>query len=132
MNLRNLFLYLQLGIIFFIILSTSATSIDAKDLKGRIQIGILQWTESPIVYNWTREGFIEGMKSLGYEEEKNVRFDIKIAEGNIEKAKEIARGFVEKKVDIICALGTIPSLVALEATKEIPIVYSIVGEPKAT
>jgi putative ABC transport system substrate-binding protein len=29
-------------------------------------------------------------------------------------------------------LGTIPSLAALEATKEIPIVYSIVGKPKAT
>ena len=117
--------------IFFIIFILS-TPIDAKDLKGKIQIGILQWAESPASYTWTREGFIEGMKGLGYEEGKNVQFDIKIAEGSKEKAQEIARGFVVKKVDIICALGTVPSLVALEATKEIPIIYSIVGEPKAT
>jgi putative ABC transport system substrate-binding protein len=130
MKFKNLLIYIQFGVIF--LSPILYTPINAKELKGKIQIGILQWAESPIVYTRTREGFIEGMKGLGYEEGKNVQFDIKIAEGNREKAKEIAKGFVEKKVDLICALGTIPSLVALEATKEIPIVYSIVGEPKTT
>jgi len=133
MKFKNLLIRSQLRIFFLLfILSTFPITADAKELKGKIQIGILQWVESPIVYTWTREGFIEGMKGLGYEEGKNVQFDIKVAEGDREKAKEIAKGFVEKKVDLICALGTIPSLVALEVTKEIPIVYSIVGEPKAT
>lgn len=127
MKSHKLFLFA----IFFIIFILSAP-IRAKDLKGNIQIGILQWAESPQTFTWTREGFIEGMKGLGYEEGKNVQFDIKVAEGDRGKAKEIAKGFVEKKVDLICALGTIPSLVALEVTKEIPIVYSIVGEPKNT
>ncbi len=72
------------------------------------------------------------MKTIGYEEGRNVQFDIKIAEGNREKARTIAKAFVKQKVDLICALGTIPSLVALEATNEIPIVYSIVGKLKAT
>lgn len=117
--------------IFFIIFILSAP-IHAKDLRSNIQIGILQWAESPAAYTWTREGFIEGMKALGYEERKNVHFDIKIAEGDREKARTMAKAFVKQKVDLICALGTIPSLVALEATKEIPIVYSIVGKPKAT
>jgi putative tryptophan/tyrosine transport system substrate-binding protein len=117
--------------IFFIIFILSAP-IRARDLKGNIQIGILQWAESPQTFTWTREGFIEGMKGLGYEEGRNVQFDIKIAGGIKEKAQEIVKGFVVKKVDLICALGTIPSLVALEVTKEIPIVYSIVGEPKNT
>ncbi len=130
MKFKNLLIYIQFGVIF--LSPILYTPINAKELKGKIQIGILQWAESPIVYTRTREGFIEGMKGLGYEEGKNVQFGIKIAEGNREKAKEIAKGFVEKKVDLICALGTIPSLVALEATKEIPIVYSIVGEPKTT
>jgi len=133
MKFKNLLIRSQLRIFFLLfILSTFPITADAKDLKGKIQIGILQWAESPKTFTWTREGFIEGMKGLGYEEGKNVQFDIKIAEGDREKAKEIAKGFVEKKVDLICALGTIPSLVALEATKEIPIVYSIVGEPKNT
>jgi putative ABC transport system substrate-binding protein len=106
--------------------------IHAIELRNNIQIGILQWAESPEVYTWTREGFIEGMKALGYEEGKHVHFDIEIAEGDNEKARTMAKEFVKKKVNLICALGTIPALVALEATKEIPIVYSIVGEPRAT
>jgi len=122
--------FIQLGILFILLILS--TPINGKDLKGKIQIGIIQWAASPIDYTRTCEGFIEGMKELGYEEGKNVHFDIQIAEGSREKARGIAKEFVKKKVDLICALGTIPSLVTLEATKEIPIVYSIVGEPKAT
>ncbi len=128
MKFKNLKIYL--GVFFF--LFTLSPPIHAKNLKEEIQIGIIQWAVSPIDYTRTCEGFIGGMKESGYEEGKNVHFDIQIADGKKERAKEITRGFVEKKVDLICALGTIPSLVALEATKEIPIVYSIVGEPKAT
>ncbi|MBM4351821.1 MAG: ABC transporter substrate-binding protein [Deltaproteobacteria bacterium] len=128
MKIKNLKIYL--GIFFF--LFTLSPPIHAKNLKGKIQIGIIQWAESPASYSRTREGFIEGMKNLGYENGKNVQFDIQIAEGDRKNAQGIAKDFVRKKVDLICALGTIPSLAALEATKEIPIVYSIVGEPKAT
>ncbi|MEW6375465.1 MAG: ABC transporter substrate-binding protein [Thermodesulfobacteriota bacterium] len=127
MKFKNL---IQLGILF--ILLTLSTSISGKDLEGKIQIGIIQWAESPISYTRTCEGFIEGMKESGYEEGRNVQYDIQIAMGSREKAQEIAKEFIRKKVDLICALGTIPSLVALEATKEIPIIYSIVAEPKAT
>jgi ABC-type uncharacterized transport system substrate-binding protein len=116
---------------FFIVFVLSAP-VQGRDLRRNIQIGILQWAESPAAYTWTCEGFIEGMKALGYKKGRNVHFDIQIAEGEREKARAIAKEFVRKKVDLICALGTIPSLVALEATKEIPIVYSIVGKPKAT
>lgn len=130
MKFKNLRIYPLIGIQLLLLILPM--HVDGKELKGKFQIGILQWAESPISYTWTREGFIEGMKGLGYEEGKNVQFDIKIAGGSKEKAQQIAKGFLEKKVDLICALGTIPSLVALEVTKEIPTVYSIVGEPKAT
>lgn len=116
---------------FFIVFVLSAP-VHARDLRKNIQIGILQWAESPAAYTQTCKGFIEGMKALGYEESQHVHFDIKIAGGDNQKARMMAREFVIQKVDLICALGTIPSLVALEATKEIPIVYSIVGKPKAT
>jgi putative ABC transport system substrate-binding protein len=116
---------------FFIVFVLSAP-VHAKDVRRNIQIGILQWAESPAAYTQTCEGFIEGMKALGYEEGKHVHFDIKIAGGDEQKARMMAREFVIRKVDLICTLGTIPSLAALEATKEIPIVYSIVGKPKAT
>ena len=69
-----------LGVVFIVFILSAL--IHAKDLKGNIQIGILQWAESPAAYTWTCEGFIEGMKALGYEERKYVHFDIKIAEGD--------------------------------------------------
>ncbi|NWF92649.1 MAG: ABC transporter substrate-binding protein [Syntrophaceae bacterium] len=133
MGSKRLLTVARVGLVLLLpFLSLDLRIAQADSSQRRIEIGILQWTESPAVFTWNREGFIEGMKGLGYEEGRNVRFDIKIAEGDREKAKEIARTFVKRRVDLICALGTIPSLVALEATREIPIVYSNVGEPKAT
>lgn len=117
---------------FLFIIFVLPASIHAKELRSEIQIGVLQWVESPAVYTWTCEGFIEGMKALGYEEGKNIHFDIQIAKGEREKARAMAEEFVKRKVDLICALGTIPALVSLEATQKVPIVYSIVGEPKVT
>lgn len=130
MKPKKLQLYSQWMIIFSILVLF--VPINAKELKGKVQIGILQWAESPANFTWAREGFIEGMEELSISEgEKNVQFNIGIAEGSKEKAKEIAQEFVNKKVDLIYTIGTIPSLLTLETTKEIPIIYMAV-DPKAT
>ncbi len=53
--------------------------------------------ESPAVYTWTCEGLVEGMKAQGYGEVDHVHFDIKLAEGDSEKARTMAREFVKKR-----------------------------------
>ncbi len=97
-------------------------------------IGILQWTEKVQPFNQTYKGLLEGLKDKGYQDAMNLKLDYRNAEQDKALALKIAQGFVQSEVDLIVALGTGSSLAALEATekKEIPIVFSIVGAPKAT
>ena len=97
-------------------------------------IGVLQWTEKIQAFNKTYKGMLDGLKDKGYRQGINVEIDYENAGQDKNLALKIARGFVKKDVDLIVALGTGSSLAALEATQkeQIPIVFSIVGAPKAT
>jgi len=97
-------------------------------------IGVLQWTEKIQAFKQTYKGVLDGLNFKGYKEGLNLNIDYKNVEQDKNLALEVAQGFIEKEVDLIVALGTGSSLAALEATqkKQIPIVFSIVGAPKAT
>jgi len=112
----------------------SFTFFGCKEKSKRFNIGILQWTEKIQVFNQTYKGIIDGLKDKGYREGLNLEIDYKNVEQDKKLALKIAHGFVKKDVDLIVSLGTGSSLAALEATekKQIPIVFSIVGAPKAT
>lgn len=112
----------------------SFTFFGCKEKSKRFNIGILQWTEKIQNFNQTYKGIIDGLNDKGYREGLNLEIDYKNVEQDKKLALKIAHGFVKKDVDLIVSLGTGSSLAALEATekKQIPIVFSIVGAPKAT
>lgn len=97
-------------------------------------IGVLQWTEKIHAFNQTYKGVLDALKDKGYKEGINLGIDYKNVEQDKELALKTAFDFVKKRVDLILTLGTGSTLAALEATekKPIPIVFSIVGAPKAT
>jgi putative ABC transport system substrate-binding protein len=97
-------------------------------------VGILQWTEKVPPFSQTYKGVLDGLKDKGYKDGMNLKINYQNVEQDKELALKIAQGFVKSEVDLIVALGTGSSLAALEATekKQIPIVFSIVGAPKAT
>ena len=97
-------------------------------------IGILQWTEKVEPFNQTYRGVIDGLADLGFRDGINMNLSFENARQDNATALTIARIFVDEEVDLIVALGTGSSLSALEATETIPIpiVFSIVGAPKAT
>jgi len=97
-------------------------------------IGILQWTEKVEAFNRTYKGVSDGLNAKGYKQGLNLKIDYKNVEQDKNLALKAAQEFVKKGVDLIVALGTGSSIAALEATavKQIPIVFSIVGAPKAT
>ncbi|MBW1705594.1 MAG: ABC transporter substrate-binding protein [Deltaproteobacteria bacterium] len=105
---------------------------EAKNRK--FHIGVLQWTEKIQAFNKTYKGVLDGLNDKGYRQGINLEIDYRNAGQDKNLALKIARGFVKKDVDLIVALGTGSSLAALEATQkeQIPIVFSIVGAPKAT
>jgi ABC-type uncharacterized transport system substrate-binding protein len=73
----------------------------------------------------------EGLRELGYLEGKNVAFEFRSAEGQLDRLPGLAAELVQLHVDVIVTLYVPPSLAAKRATHEIPIV-AIVGDPVET
>jgi putative ABC transport system substrate-binding protein len=73
----------------------------------------------------------EGLRELGYLEGKNIAFEFRSAEGQLDRLPGLAAELVRLKVDVIVTLYVPPSLAAKHATREIPIV-AIVGDGAVT
>ncbi|WP_315117011.1 ABC transporter substrate-binding protein [uncultured Clostridium sp.] len=93
-----------------------------------IKIGISQLIEHPGL-DATREGFIDGLKSKGFEEGKNIKIDLQNAQGDIPTTQTIAQRFVSQKMDMIMAIATPAAQAAYNTTKDIPILVTAVTDP---
>jgi putative tryptophan/tyrosine transport system substrate-binding protein len=71
----------------------------------------------------------EGMRELGYMEGRNVIYDVRWAEGRLERLPDIARAVVAHKPAVIVVGGTPATTAAKAATSTIPIVMASVGDP---
>jgi putative tryptophan/tyrosine transport system substrate-binding protein len=91
-------------------------------------IGVLQFGENAQLDEST-SGFMKALKDAGLDDSLNSHYDIQIANFDEEKSKSISEKFVKDKVDIIFANAPESALTALEATKEIPIVFTSVPDP---
>lgn len=97
--------------------------------QGKVRIGIMQIIDHPAL-NAVRQGFIDAMREVyGYVEGENIEYDAQSAQGDIATANTIARKFVTEKVDLILSIATPTSQAAVNATKDIPIVFSAVTDP---
>jgi putative tryptophan/tyrosine transport system substrate-binding protein len=73
--------------------------------------------------------FREGMRELGYIEGQNIRFEFRSDEGKASRLPELAAELVRLKVDIIVAWFTPAARAAKQATRDIPIVIALAGNP---
>ncbi|OFI06722.1 ABC transporter substrate binding protein [Clostridium acetireducens DSM 10703] len=100
-----------------------------KDIsKKKFKIGISQIVEHPAL-DASRKGFLDGLKSKGFEEGKNLEIDYQNSQGDIPAAQTIAQKFVSEKDDLIFAISTPSSQAAFNTTKDIPIVITAVTDP---
>jgi putative ABC transport system substrate-binding protein len=79
----------------------------------------------------TVEGFKKGMTDLGYVEGENITYLYEGATDNIDELDAIARGLVEKDVDLILSITTPATQAAQRATAgtDIPVVFIPVTDP---
>lgn len=96
------------------------------------KIGVTQYQDHPSLDN-CRTGFIEGLKSEGFEEGKNLEIEFKSAQGDSAVNTQIAQSFASSGKDLVCGIAT-PSAQALYAAcyeKKIPVVFNAVSDPIA-
>jgi len=78
------------------------------------------------------KGFREALAEAGYVEGRNVRLEIRSAEGKTTLLSERAAELVRLKVDVIVTSLTPTALAAKQATSDIPIVMAAAGDPVQT
>ena len=80
---------------------------------------------------WHR-AFRQGLHDLGWVEGRNVRFEYRYADGQVDRLPELVAELINLKVDVIVTSVTPDALAAAKATKTIPIVMAATGDPVAT
>lgn len=123
-NLKN-YRRTLLCLLAFFLSSTQAT-------PSPVKISVLQLIEHPAL-DETYQGFLEELKTLGYEDGKKMVLDFQTAQGNSALAIQIAQKFASHQADVIVAIGTTAAQAAIASTKgtEIPVVFSSVTDPLA-
>jgi len=76
--------------------------------------------------------FRQGLRELGYVEDRNIAIEYRWAEGKDERLPELAAELVRLKVDVILAVTTPATQAAKAATRTIPIVFTLVADPIAS
>jgi putative ABC transport system substrate-binding protein len=114
------------GILLVAILAVSA---EAQQARRPYRIGVLNeaWAAS----HPTVEGLKAGLRELGLEEGRDIRFDIRFTEGNLDAMPAAAAALVKAEVDLIFTSQYAATRAAKDATKSIPIVFTLVGDPAA-
>ncbi len=93
-------------------------------------IGVLA-VGSPGVADFWRL-FREAMQDLGYIEGQSIRYEFRSDEGQVSRLPELAAELVRLNVDLIVTWFTPAAQAAKEATREIPIVIALAGNPVET
>ncbi|MDA5109364.1 MULTISPECIES: ABC transporter substrate-binding protein [Brevibacillus] len=101
----------------------------AQETK-QLKVGIVQIVEHPAL-DAARDGFIAKLGKNGYEKDKQVVYDVKSAQGNMDQAVQIAQKFQADNVDLILAIATPAAQAAAQVTKDIPILFTAVTDPVA-
>ena len=73
--------------------------------------------------------FQQGLRDLGYTEGQNIVIESRYAHGVTDRLPELAGELVRLKVDALVVGGTVAARSVMAATKTVPIVFTLVGDP---
>lgn len=124
-KLLSLVLSLTLGATLLTGCSGSGESSGSTDEVKKV--GITQLVEHPAL-DQAKEGFVEGLKENGFVEGENLEIDFQNAQNDNPTSQTIASNFVNDKKDLIFAVSTPSAQAALNATQDIPIVFTAVTD----
>jgi putative ABC transport system substrate-binding protein len=116
-------LWMAVAILFWL----PAHAADAQEAPRPFRIGVLNaaWAAS----HPTVEGLKAGLRELGVEDGRDVTFDIRFTEGKLDPMPATAEALVKAGVDLIFTSQEAATQAARDATKGVPIVFTLVGDP---
>jgi putative ABC transport system substrate-binding protein len=74
-------------------------------------------------------GWVRELARLGYVEERNVAYTVRGADHVFGRLPQLARELIAANPDVIVGSGSVVALALVEATRHIPIVMVVVGDP---
>jgi putative tryptophan/tyrosine transport system substrate-binding protein len=119
---------LQLALAVLLLVAPLAA--EAQQARRPYRIGVLN--ESFAATHPTVEGLKAGLREAGLAEGRDVTFDIRFTEGNAQATPPAAAALVKAGVDLIVTSQEGPTQAAMDATKTVPIVFTLVGDPVAS
>jgi ABC-type uncharacterized transport system substrate-binding protein len=111
-----------------LLLLTAPLAVDAQQPRQAVQtVGVL--TPQRLEQQAGYPTFLETLRLLGYQEGSNLRMLLRSADGKLDRLPALAAELVAARPDIIVALNTPGARAAIQATKQIAIVMTSVGDP---
>ncbi|MBI2177600.1 MAG: ABC transporter substrate-binding protein, partial [Candidatus Tectomicrobia bacterium] len=109
-----------------LVILASVHPAEAQQAKKVPRVGYLNLRASPDEQDKT---FLQGLRDLGYVEGRNITIEYRWAEGKLERLPDLAAELVRLKVDVIVTATNSAIRAARQATRTIPIVMAISGDP---
>ena len=104
-------------------------------LQGRTQAGRSGATigvitpVTPALYAANLHALKQGLRELGYVEGRNLRIEIRYAEGRLDRLAGLAQELSNVPVDVLVTAGSHVTRVTRKTTRDIPIVMAYAGDP---
>jgi ABC-type uncharacterized transport system substrate-binding protein len=113
---------------FLVVLVVFALCMSAEaQQSGKIpRIGVLLDGEVSLL-----ESFRQGLRDLGYIEDKNILIEYRFVKGNPDRISALAADLIDKKVKLILTAGTARARAIQQVTVVTPIVLAFSGDPVA-
>jgi putative tryptophan/tyrosine transport system substrate-binding protein len=102
----------------------------AQSAAKSVRVGYLAFAAGEDA-TWVRP-FLERLHELGYDEDRNLIFDYRSAEGHLDRLESLAVELVQRHPDVLVAgNGTLTAQALKAASTTVPIVFIGVGDPLA-
>ena len=92
------------------------------------RIGVLL-PGTPTSFAPRTQAFVEGLRDLGYVEGRTIGIEWKWGHDRVDRLPDLAAELAGSQVDVIVTGGTVAARALKNATRTIPIVMAMVGDP---
>lgn len=111
------------GLLLTVFLSGAFCQVSAQQpVKPLPRIGFIVSSGKVDAPSLLLDSFRQGLRDLGYVEDKNIVIERKYAEGRLDKMPSLVQELVDQKVDVIIGVNNVVIRAAKETTKNIPVV----------